>query len=286
MSSITKKIGFHLMRQIRSRSFRNKLIDIQAKRIGQKDIPKGIGKPLNIDVEDLNTKGYLNIGQLLSNDEVASIQSEIKDFTCFDPFRKQLGDFNILEAPKQVSVANYKRSDLATLKSILDIANNTNILEVVSSFLGATPTISNINMWWSLSSKEKAEQAQLFHRDVDDFKFCKLFIYLTDVDMESGPHVYVKGSSVSNSLLKIRRYNDAEIETAFGKDNITYFTAPKGSSFMVNTYGFHKGLLPKKNNRLLMQIQYSLNPIGIENYAPVDIGNHPYDAYINRLILK
>ena len=56
--------------------------------------------------------------------------------------------------------------------------------------------------------------------------------------------------------------------------------------FLVNTYGFHKGLLPQNNNRLLLQVQYSLNPIGIESYVPKNIGNHAYNEYVNRLILK
>jgi len=116
--------------------------------------------------------------------------------------------------------------------------------------------------------------------------FCKLFIYLTDVEMENGPHVYVEGSSVSSKLRKIRRYEDLEIFHAFGKDKVKYFIFPKGAAFLVNTYGFHKGLLPNKGNRLLFQVQYSLSPIGIENYEPIDIGNHNYDPYINRLILK
>ncbi len=67
---------------------------------------------------------------------------------------------------------------------------------------------------------------------------------------------------------------------------LKYFKAPKGSAFIVDTYGFHKGLLPQKGKRLLLQVQYSLNPIGIENYEPLDIGEHNYNPYINRLILK
>ena len=104
--------------------------------------------------------------------------------------------------------------------------------------------------------------------------------------MNNGPHVYVEGSSSSEKLRKIRRYTDDEIAASFGKDAIKYFVAPKGSSFMVDTYGFHKGLLPKDKLRLLFQVQYSLNPIGIESYEPVDIGSHSYHPYINRLILK
>ena len=96
----------------------------------------------------------------------------------------------------------------------------------------------------------------------------------------------VISSSISEKLRKIKRYDDDEIENEFGKENIKYFTAPQGSAFIVDTYGFHKGLLPSKGNRLLLQIQYSLSPIGIENYEPIEVKAHPYNKYINRLLIK
>lgn len=286
ISKFSNKVGFYLMRTVKSQKMRDYFAEKRSKQIKKSTIPENIGKPVQIKVSDLNQKGHVDLGKYLSDSEVKRVLDKISQFKCFDPFRKDLGLFNIEETPDKVHVANYRRKDLATIKELLDIANNSDVLKVAQDFLGATPTISNVNMWWSIPGKEKAEQAQLFHRDVDDFKFCKLFVYLTDVDMNNGPHVYVEGSSSSEKLRKIRRYTDDEIAASFGKDAIKYFVAPKGSSFMVDTYGFHKGLLPKDKLRLLFQVQYSLNPIGIESYEPVDIGSHSYHPYINRLILK
>lgn len=286
MTHLRDKISFYLMRMVRSQKRRDYFVKKRIKQIKNVTIPEGIGKKVTISENELTVKGYTDLGILLSESEITELFERIKNLKCFDPYRGDLGEFNIEEVNSSVHVANYKRNDLVKIKEILEIANNTNVLQAVKSFLGATPTISNINMWWSLSEKEAAEEAQLFHRDVDDFKFCKLFIYMTDVAMENGPHVYVEGSSRSEKLRKIRRYDDKEIKAAFGDNAIKYFTAPKGSAFMVDTYGFHKGLLPQKGKRLLLQVQYSLSGIGIEQYSPVNIGTHPYDPYINRLILS
>ena len=234
----------------------------------------------------LSTQGFINFGEILNEEKIQSIKKSLLSFKCFDPFKPELGEFYENETPDKVHVANFKREDLVKIPEILSIANDSTILNLAQDFLGATPTISNINCWWSTAYKEKAEQAQFFHRDVDDYRFCKVFIYLTDVDMESGPHVFVENSPSTNTLTKIRRYEDNEIESSFGKDKIKYFVANKGSMFMVNTYGFHKGLLPKSGKRLLLQIQYSLNPIGIEKYHPVRMPNHSYNSYVNRLIIK
>ncbi len=286
MKKIIDKLQFYVMRTMSSQTVKNYFINRRVKQIGKSNIPQNIGKQILVNSKELSSQGYTNLGLFLEDKDVDVIIEKTKNFKCFDPFRKELKEFSLSETPEVVHVANYRRKDLSTINEILDIANNTNVLEAVQDFLGAKPTISNINMWWSFSGKKEAEQAQYFHRDVDDFKFCKLFIYLTDVDMDNGPHVYVEGTSVSSKLTKIRRYKDDEIHSEFGEEKVKYFTAPKGSSFIVDTYGFHKGLLPNKGKRLLLQVQYSLNPIGIYNYEPVDIGEHKYDKYINRLIIK
>jgi hypothetical protein len=279
---------FYLQRTIKTYSFREFISKTEAKVIGQEKI-EGVSA-LNITNEDahvqeLEVNGFTEFENLIDEATLNQIIASTKPLLLFDPFNKKFGDFRFDDIPAETHVANFRRNDLVTNEAILKIANDPGILKIVQDFLGAVPTISNINMWWSMAGKSKAKDAQLFHRDVDDLKFCKLFIYLTDVGPNDGPHTYVKGSSATNKLTKIRRYEDAEIEDAFGKDSIINFCRPKGSFFIVNTYGFHKGTLPIENNRLLLQVQYSLNPIGIETYNPINIDTK-YNKYINRLLVK
>src|SRR5690606_8644383 len=80
---------------------------------------------------------------------------------------------------------------------VLRIANDPEIISAVSGALGARPIISSLIAWWSIPHAGQAREAELFHRDVDDWRFIKLFVYLTDVDAGAGPHVYVPGSHCS-----------------------------------------------------------------------------------------
>lgn len=281
---------FYLQRTIKSYGLRELISKSEAKLIGAEKIA-GTSELGVTDEEhhaqELKTNGFTEFGQKIEQHVLDEIYNSTKSLLLFDPFRKKLGEFTADNIPEVTHVANYKRHDLVKNEAILKIANDPAILRIAEKFLGATPTISNVNMWWSIAGKSKAEDAQLFHRDVDDLKFCKLFVYLTDVGPNDGPHTYVKGSSATNKLTKIRRYKDEEIEQAFGKENVINFCRPKGSMFMVDTYGFHKGTLPVENNRLLLQVQYSLNPIGVEQYVPVaTTANGSYNKYINRLLVK
>lgn len=289
----SRGLDFYLMRSISNKTIRNAIIkSIVAKR-GKTYTGKSKSefidfKNLSNHIENMNKNGFTVSDFKLSPEKISNIFAYIKDLKCHDPHKKHLGDIDPNNAPLESHTAHYKRSELVKNEDILAIANDEGILSIAQEFLGATPTISNINMWWSFGGRKQAEEAQLYHRDVDDWKFCKFFIYLTDVSSENGPHIYVKGTSASPKLRKIRRYQDHEIEETFGKENVMTFVEPKGSTFMVDTYGFHKGLLPKAGRRLLLQVQYSLNPIKVETYSPIAINGEieKYDKFVNRLIVS
>lgn len=291
MKKLIKKVLFYSQRLVKSYKVRGVITKIQTKIKGKIDIPNTNSSKLidsskkNILLNSFQENGYLEMSKKLDDRIIDNIKNTVSNFSLFDPFNRHYGEFSMEQIPEKTHVANFNRKDLLTIPEILDLANDPGILDLVQDYLGCKPTISNINMWWSIAGKDKAEDAQLFHRDVDDIKFCKLFVYLTDVGIMDGPHTYVQSSSNSNKLTKIRRYEDSEIINAFGKESIMKFSRPKGSCFLVDTYGFHKGLLPINNDRLLLQIQYSINPIGIENYQPIDIPNS-YNNYVNRLLLK
>ena len=75
-----------------------------------------------------------------------------------------------------------------------EIAHDPLCLAVVEAYCHAPPIILNFSSWLSRKGHE-ASGSQLFHRDYDDIRFLKLFIYLTDVDgTEDGAHVYAPGS--------------------------------------------------------------------------------------------
>lgn len=165
----------------------------------------------------------------------------------------------------------------------MDIVNNPDILASMASILGCKPTISNLSAWWSVAGKSPAQGPEKFHRDIDDWMFIKLFLYLTDVTEEAGPHVFVRGSHRIPKLLQVRRHEDDEVKREFGEENVLQFTGPAGTAFLENTFGFHKGTPPRAVNRLIFQAQYSLSPIGIYDYEPVTTTKIVGDEYTNRL---
>ncbi len=237
--------------------------------------------------KNLKSKGITYLGNILKEEIIEKITEDLEKLKCHDTWAPELGEFNVANVTKQTHTASFKREELVKNDIIFNIANNKYILEIVKDYLGVTPTISNVNAWWSFGGRDHAQEAQNFHRDNDDIKFCKLFIYLTDVTENSGPHVYVENTVNSSKLRKIIRYTDKEVVDSFGEENIKELIYSKGHAFIEDTYGIHKGTLPKTENRLLLQIQYSVSPIGYIKYNPImRDSKESYSSYVNRLIVK
>jgi hypothetical protein len=149
------------------------------------------------------------------------------------------------------------------------------LLEIAARYLGTVPRLVGVGLWWSYPEEANALArnlaAQMFHFDLDDFKFIKFFFYLTDVDSSAGPHLIVRGTHRDKSpilrgeAMKIRRYSDEEVETAFGKDRIVSIMGPAGTGFAEDTLCIHKGAPPAARARLLLQVQYALNDFRNQN---------------------
>ncbi len=227
--------------------------------------------------------------RLASEAQITDIFRYLADKPVFDRWKSAGGSFDVNAPPADCHTAPYTDADVVNCPHVLRWANDPHVLATVGDLLGCKPTISNLTIWWSYPGHDTPQEAENFHRDVDDLRFIKLFVYLTDVDTGCGPHTFVPGSQRIPEFLKIRRYTDAEVEQRFGKAGIKRFTGERGTSFLENTFGLHKGQLPATGRRLLFQAQYSLHPIGIYDYRPVprilDEG-FVLDRYVNRLFVK
>lgn len=170
------------------------------------------------------------------------------------------------------------------------LANDPRVLDIVSRWLGGAPTLAAIRVWWSTPAGDGTpEHAELFHRDADDLRFVKLFVYLTDVGDDTGPHMFVVGSHRADKLAEIRRYSDEEVAAAFGTDAIRRFTGPAGTAFLEDTYGMHRGIPPVAGPRLIFQPLYAQRPLIYGPREPViDAADLPFvlDPYVNRVLVR
>ena len=207
------------------------------------------------DAERLSNDGYVGLDGIITAQQITEIKDYLQGKLCYDRNRPQhTARFLPREAPVGTHIAAYTDTDTVNCPHVLQLANNEHILRIVRTYFNCQPTISNLSIWWSLPTDEEPEEAENFHRDMDDWRQLKLFIYLTDVTDGFGPHVFVKESHRIRRALKIRRYSDEEIVDIFDAQRIVTFYGPQGTCFLENTFGFHKGTAARIGDRLLLQV--------------------------------
>lgn len=190
------------------------------------------------------------------------------------------------DLPASAAAAAYDLETVVNCPGLLELINAPSVVEIVSAYLGCKPTLSSLGVRWSFPSRETQARFHNFHRDVDDWRFLKLFIYLTDVDEGAGPHCYVRTSHRTAFGIVDGGYKRADLRARFGADNLRTITGPSGTTFLADTIGVHCGEPPTRRARLLLQVQYSVLPVYAFQYAPVSVAASPVDAYSNRLLLR
>lgn len=217
--------------------------------------------------------GVLFFPSFISTEQAAELRRQLEPFECQDPWRPKDPRFALRDAPRGTHVADIPAAP--TLLVLQRLAVDPRIVDAVSRYFGCKPYLDSIQAWWSLTGNERPQEAENFHRDNDSIRFLKFFLYLTDVDSDSGPHKFVKGSHRDPRLLERRRHTDEEVSAAFGADRILEIQGKAGDGFLEDTFGMHKGQLPRTNTRLLVQFRYSITPSIFRSPVVVQ-GNSPW----------
>ena len=178
------------------------------------------------------------------------------------------------------------------------LINNSEIIKVISSvkfikllfaYYECIPELTYIKIRKAFANKLPANDTQFFHRDSGSFKLLKAVIYLNDVDINTGPFTFVKGSTRKFDFPKHKlRFKDHEIASHYGKSNIKHLTAKRGDLVLANTTGFHKGLKPKLKDRNVCIANFCVHDELGFSYDKIKIKKNKYNNlnHIQKHIFK
>jgi len=147
---------------------------------------------------------------------------------------------------------------------MLKVALDKTLLEIVSAYLGMWPRLHAIGAWLNFPTEDYAKESQLWHRDPEDLKIIKVFIYLSDVGAENGPFCYIPkthpfspGSGTVPVHKDKKRILDDEMVTAIQRDLWVTCTGPANTMIIADTVGYHRGGKPTAGTRLLITLTYT-----------------------------
>jgi hypothetical protein len=155
--------------------------------------------------------------------------------------------------------------------------NPEKILQIVISYLGYIPELYEIYIEKTVPVGDASpEYSQNWHRDPEEKKTLKVFLYLSDVNSDCGPFTYIlrsqptgksKLSKLYPQKLPHGSYPDAEdVKNSVGDNSYLVATGEIGTLIFCDTAGLHRGGHATKHHRIMSTAhfpskRYSLKPL-------------------------
>lgn len=228
----------------------------------------------------------------LSNDRIAAATESYSDNLELgslehnrERFRRFFRDKSEAKQDDYILKMNPENSIHPSNHPLLTIGLSAPVLHVVSSYMGLWPKLIYTDAWYSIPIDQgKRIGSQQWHRDPEDKRMVKVYLYFSEVDESAGAMEYISGTSNSHGghgtkigewkAAGANLYPSAElVEQSFSKDRRLYCTGSVGALLFCDTTGLHRGGVSRSRPRVVAtwtfvtpaspcQRRFTLNPVG------------------------
>lgn len=167
---------------------------------------------------------------------------------------------------KKDVLAAYYFSSVEQCPAINELVDDARLLEIAQNYVGRGAKNIRARLWWNFPATRyddadlHATAQDKFHFDLNDWRTVKFFFYLTDVDLNAAPHLYIRGSHVNRGLehqytILQGKPKDA-LEAYYGAAEFRTVVGPAGSGFAEDPFVFHTGSTAISAARLLLELEF------------------------------
>lgn len=154
------------------------------------------------------------------------------------------------------------RKPLITASNLLlGFGVNPLLLDVVNSYLGMWSKLIYFDMWHTLPlDTDTRFLSQRWHRDPEDRRKIRTFLYFSNVDKDAGAMEYLLGSQAGGPYEHVFPWNDplgipyppdGEVERQIPASQHVILEGPPGTLIFCDTAGFHRGGICRTIPRIL-----------------------------------
>lgn len=166
-----------------------------------------------------------------------------------------------------------------------NLATNDTVLDIVNSYLGMHGRLNHFNVRRTIVAKNQLPyHSQNWHRAPQEQKNCRVYIYLNDVDEDSGPFMYIPQSVTGKKYADVAPltpfmtgYVSAEaVELKVPENERMTVTGKAGTVIFCDSTGLHRGGLSTERPRIMSTFGYGA-PSFRENIQ-YSFSNKVYDS--------
>ena len=139
--------------------------------------------------------------------------------------------------------------------AFLQVYSNPTFLDIAHTYLGSEPVIRNIATWiHSYAPIAARQRSQRWHRDTEDFRILKIWMYYSGVTVKTGALQYVKNSryedkndslwpnyDLSNDSWPTHGYLNQAATELIPPTDVCTAIGERGTIVFGDTNGFHRG---------------------------------------------
>ncbi len=126
------------------------------------------------------------------------------------------------------------------------------LLGIVANYLGMVPKLVEAYVRRNFPAHYRSMN-HYWHRDINhNFHLLKMFVFLSDCTIETGPHEFIKGSHSNHEILNGQRYyEDEQVNKLYppGHKDRMLSVVKAGTVVIENTHGLHRANIPNKAHR-------------------------------------
>lgn len=177
----------------------------------------------------------------------------------------------------------------------LGVAASRRMLDIANAYHGFWSKLEYVDLWYTppVSADTPRQVSQHWHFDYNDRHLLKAFIYLVDVDDDTGPFEFIPGTQPGGELESVWPWRpagqgypppEAFDERAKKELPVKTFTGPKQTMLFCNTAGLHRGGFATGKARVLATFTYdspaALHALTQRNYTFVTDNGPPADPVV------
>ena len=198
-----------------------------------------------------------------NNIDFVKFIENLKDRGIYKPFRFDLGGY-LKFKDKNIDTNDFTKINYEILK----IGLKEEFLYLASLYLGIYPFLGRFYAWYDFPTNESGTSSQCWHKDTDDKKFFKIFIYLNKVNSNNGPFCYIKKTHQSKKILKINKkfkktdystfdiLEDNDVHNLYSEKDIIECNGNLGTTIFADTSGYHRGKKLENDKRIMLVFEY------------------------------